>query len=534
MSRRIPLRPRPRPRWTRALLAGLALLSVAAVPLLAPQSTPAQGEGGLDTPLVFVQEPVAPGPGSRIVRREPDGEVRVLTGDFADAADPAVSFDGARILFAGRRRGTDGWEIWRMDADGDHVEPVTEGMADARHPAWLAPAAVNAPTFDDRVPWITFTSTSARVWDERGAGPLASLYALSLADVGTRGRVLWRTTYGLGGDRTPTVLADGRVLFASWQRGATALMTISWAGENLNVFAGSHDSLSQWSPAELPAASRAGASTVVFVEGDGTAPDAGGRLAAVSMRRPLHSHRVISADGAWRTPAAIPGGGLLAARRAPGAATFGLVRVDPETGAATPLHDDPAWHDVAPAVVAPRVAPRGRIPTVDFASVLDVEGFERAGQLQCLNVAETDRPEIAAIPPGAVRRVRLVAGVPRPWVGSEATVGAPEEADVWPPSFIETRSLGEAPVEADGSFYVNVAGDVPFYLETLDEAGRVLGTMRAWTWVRAGDQRGCVGCHENKEMAPPNRATEALRRARPESLTGTTTAAAGAAGEAAP
>jgi hypothetical protein len=80
---------------------------------------------------------------------------------------------------------------------------------------------------------------------------------------------------------------------------------------------------------------------------------------------------------------------------------------------------------------------------------------------------------------------------------------------------VETRILGEAPVERDGSFYVNVAGDVPFYLQTLDEHGRALQTMRAWTWVRAGDQRGCIGCHEDKELAPENRATQALVRARP-------------------
>ena len=80
------------------------------------------------------------------------------------------------------------------------------------------------------------------------------------------------------------------------------------------------------------------------------------------------------------------------------------------------------------------------------------------------------------------------------------------------------RILGEAPVEQDGSFYVNVAGDVPFYLQTLDGQGRALQTMRAWIWVRKGDQRGCIGCHEDKELAPENRATDALVRAAPVTL----------------
>jgi uncharacterized membrane protein len=64
-----------------------------------------------------------------------------------------------------------------------------------------------------------------------------------------------------------------------------------------------------------------------------------------------------------------------------------------------------------------------------------------------------------------------------------------------------------------------LAGDVPFYTQLLDASGRAVQTMRAWMWVRAGDQRGCIGCHEDKELAPVNRATDALVRAQPAALT---------------
>ncbi|MDA0337005.1 MAG: hypothetical protein O2782_17710, partial [bacterium] len=462
----------------------------------------------------------------QIVLRLPGDERRVLTPDFAAAADPCVSFDGQQVLFAGRRRSTDGWEIWRMQADGSNKRQVSVGMADARGPVWLAPAAVNAPNFDDRIEWITFTSTAKGVWDERRRAPLANLYAMSLAPVGARPFVLWQTTYGLGGDRTPTVLADGRVLFASWQRQGYGLMTISWAGENLNPFYGSHDgSVSQLSPVELPAPSR----DIVFVEATGDAETEGGRLAAVSMRRPLHSWRLLADDGAYRTPAALPEGGLVVAWRGSDTGSFGLYQFDLRAGRGNVLVDDPAWHEFQPVPLVPRSTPRGRIPTVDFASVLDVEGFKQAGQLQCLNVYESDRAELSGILAGSIRRVRLVEGVPLPILPAD-NVALPEStaAVLWPPAHVQTRSLGEAPVEADGSFYVNVAGDRPFYLETLDENGGVVGAMRSWMWVRAGDQRGCVGCHENKELTPENRVTDALRRARPMSLVGDVLPAEGA------
>jgi len=36
--------------------------------------------------------------------------------------------------------------------------------------------------------------------------------------------------------------------------------------------------------------------------------------------------------------------------------------------------------------------------------------------------------------------------------------------------------------------------------------------MPNWIWVRRGTSRSCVGCHENKELAPENRVSQALAR----------------------
>ncbi|MFH1570036.1 MAG: hypothetical protein ABIL09_18735, partial [Gemmatimonadota bacterium] len=232
----------------------LDLLAVAAS--LATLAKPAAlAAARLDYPVVFTQEAVEPGDGptSRVVSLGPDGRLAVLTAGFAAAADPAVSHDGQRLLFAGRLHPADAWDIWEMAADGSAKRRVTQGLGDCREPAYLAPAAVDAPNFRGKVPWATFSSTAPAVLDERGLGPLTSLYAITLAPVPGRGTVVWRTTYNLGGDVAPTVLRDGRVLHSAWQRAGYALMTISWAGENLNPLYGSHDGgLSQVSACELP------------------------------------------------------------------------------------------------------------------------------------------------------------------------------------------------------------------------------------------------------------------------------------------
>jgi hypothetical protein len=480
-------------------------------------------------PILFVQEYVGPASGdeatvaSRIVLLNLDGTISILTDGFARAADPCLSFDSRRVVFAGKLAETDRWNIWEMDLDGSRKTPITVDQADCREPVYLPRAAVDSPGFKERVRWITFTSTAPGVLDDQGDAALTSLYAMNLDPVPGRGTVLWRTSYNLGGDISPTVLADGRVLFSSRQRGAFALMTISWGGENLNPFYGSHDgAISQLDACEL--ADR----TVVFIESVGIPRHRGGRLARVSLRRPLHSHEVLSAPTQrYRTPHPYPDAKLLVSFEALYAdgESYAIAVFDPEARRIERvLYDDPSWNDVDAIAVIARPEPRARIPMVEFASVLDVGALRAVGQLQCLNVYDSDRPGVAEIERGAARAVRLVEGVPirLPDAAPVAGNGLPQAAradSTWPPPGVETRVLGEAEVEEDGSFYLNVAGDVPFYLQTLDAEGRALTTMRAWIWVRAGDQRGCIGCHEEKELAPENRATQALVRARPAMLT---------------
>lgn len=476
----------------------------------------------LDIPLIFTQESVTGGlPESRLVMLSPGGEVTVLTPGFAAAADPNVSFCGTQVLFAGRIRAEDPWNIWVMDVDGSHQRQVTRDMGDCREPIFLARAPVDAPDFVDNVRWIAFTSTATRALDQHGRYPLTNLYAINLVPLAARGTVLWRTSYNLGNDITPTILADGRMLYSSWQRDAYALMFSTWAGEGINQFFGTDTGgWSQLSPFEVRADRR-----VVFIERKGYSEDRSGRLAQVSMRRPLASHQVLSRDdgGLYRTPHALPDGRLLVSYAREGD-RYGIYHFDERRGRpGRRVYDAPEWHDVDPQLVVERAEPVGRIPMVEFASVVDISGFEGAAQLQCLNVYDSDRPEVAAIPHGAVKSVRLVEGMsmtPAEARRSGLQPGVDYANDTWPPPFVRTRSLGVAPVESDGSFYVNVPGNVPFYVQLLDEHGDELHTMRAWAWVRSGDQRSCIGCHEDKELAPVNRATKALIKADPMNLMG--------------
>lgn len=74
------------------------------------------------------------------------------------------------------------------------------------------------------------------------------------------------------------------------------------------------------------------------------------------------------------------------------------------------------------------------------------------------------------------------------------------------------RVLGEAPVEADGSFYATVPADVAIRVELVGTKGAVVKAQRSWMWVRGGEDRGCPGCHESQALAPENRSPMALQR----------------------
>lgn len=68
----------------------------------------------------------------------------------------------------------------------------------------------------------------------------------------------------------------------------------------------------------------------------------------------------------------------------------------------------------------------------------------------------------------------------------------------------DEQLLGTAPVEPDGSFFVQVNGDQPLQIELLDAAGKTLKREGGWFWLRRGEQRACVGCHAGPETAPEN------------------------------
>ncbi len=160
-----------------------------------------------------------------------------------------------------------------------------------------------------------------------------------------------------------------------------------------------------------------------------------------------------------------------------------LVYRDPAIGSATPIP----------------VRPRSRPPVVSSS-------VNRSGR-QVGNVLVQDVYRgLGPIARGSIRQLRLV-GLP---VKTHPTMNFPSMGVTRddPGKFV----LGTVPVEEDGSAHFSVPSGVPFFLQTLDENGIAVQTMRSATSVQPGQTFACVGCHEPRNSSPPSLPPVASRR----------------------
>ena len=434
------------------------------------------------------------GEGARLLLVSPDGSARVLTAGLHSACDPDVSFDARRILFAAKRAAADPWSICEMAADGSAVRPVTKEPGDCRSPGYQSALF----TLDAPAPWrqITFVGDAAGTLNEHDAARATHLYSCKLDGSDVR-----RLTYGLSSAADPFLMADGRLLFASGHRnapirglqGRSGLFGVNIDGTDYALFAATDGRHIQ----RMPCVTSDG--LAVFVEADEAQWDAAGSLACVSLRRPLHSYRPLTrpAAGLFHSPSPLPDGSLLVSRRPrDGSGTHGVYRLVPRTGELQRVFDDLGYHDVQAKLIHPRPEPDGR------STVVNEE--DPRGKLYCLNVYASDLAKREWMPPGTVRRLRILEGVPP---------RAPDRGGSLPanglPLVAERRFLGEIDVRADGSFNVEVPANTPIELQILDADGLALRSC-GWIWARNHEPRGCIGCHEDGELTPENHFSGAL------------------------
>jgi len=437
-----------------------------------------------------------------------DGEVQGLE----------VSFDGTRLLFAMRRdKNRDGFHIFEINADGSGLRQLSDGNCNDVDPCYLP---------DGR---IAFCSDRAG-WQEYYHQERSRLIHVMNAD----GSGVEQITFNPNQDYEPYVLSDGRISYSSYRFYAQDGSVGPLAGERMGLARietvlrtsnpdGSADQLlygsmrgSFYSPMRpMPFSDQyagwhpRGYHVGVSVSQQREMPGGGmlcttpAGLTVVDLARApidcempvfpevvnlaggeevyIHNYDAMNPVGRYTTPYPATNGWAWVSHapwhdlRGNG---YGIYLLNLATRESQLIYDDPQMSDVDPVPVAPHPRPRTRTSTL---------AGNRTGRIFCNSVFNTDLPYDTS----AVRAVRVLEGVQ---MGQSIAANAA----------FRTRLLGTVPIHPDGSFSIEVPADVPLRFELVDEDGRMLVHETAFSYVRPGETKGCIGCHEPRKETPPN------------------------------
>jgi len=382
-------------------------------------------------PLAWLHGAERFSPDAAIFVSDASGQHRLVPG-FAASADPSVSFDGQRVLFAGKAHAQDPWQIWEIALPRGDARRITSFPEDCVRPFYLP---------EDRVVYARKIGgrfvIEAKELQSSKTLPLTYIPVNSFpTDVLRDGRILFEAAYPLGAEGNPEIY------------------TVYSDGSGVESYRCDHGTARH-------SGRQSGSGDIVFASAHGLARFTSARAQALSDSTPAGEYAgdiVETTSGDWIIP-----------WRPDVKAPFQLMRWTPGAIQLEPVLPKQDANAVQPTLLAQRPVPN-RHPS-------GLHDWPNANLL-CLN-AYTSKYEFR---PGSIQSVRL-------YTRDEAG---------------NAKLLGTAPVERDGSFFVQVPTEQPLQIELLDAAGRTLKREAGFFWMRRGEQRGCVGCHAGPETSPEN------------------------------
>jgi hypothetical protein len=393
-------------------------------------------------------------PQAQLVSIDPDDPEEppvLLTGEFYSACSPSVSFDGRFVLFAAQQKQDDPWNIWEMNLGNLKVRKVISSAENCTDPAYLPD---NRLLFSKLIPDDTLKSGH-------------SLYTSNLDGSDQR-----RITFNPGTYFASAVLNDGRILTICRElypeQGKELYLVLRPDGTKAELFFRSNDD-----KIVLCRARETQEGKIVFIESAG----GGDNLVSIRYNRPLHSAAGLSNEinGQFRSVCPMNSGIMLVSLRKPEVERYAIYRFDPSTGSiGEALYATPDY-DLLDAVAAEEHSIPRKLPS-------EVDMLVKTGLLLCQDINVLD-----------------------PMMKSDRKASKIEVLGL-------NESYGRVDVEPDGSFYIKAMADTPFRLRSLDEKGNVIQGPCAWMSLRPNERRGCVGCHEDMEMAPENRVPLSVRK----------------------
>ena len=447
-------------------------------------------------------------PGAALCLLEMDGiygRVRTLLEDPTGMIrDPDVSPDGRRVLFAWKKSKTeDDFHLYEMTLADRKVRQITRGAGHADYEAAYLPNGQ-----------IVFNSTRCVQTVDCFHPTVSNMYTCD-AD----GRFMRRLGFDQVHTNYPTPTPDGRVIYTRWEyndRGqiyVQSLFQMHPDGTGQTELYGNNS----WFPTTIMHA-RAIPGTQKYVAifsghharqrgklgiidpGRGRQENRGAQLIAPVRRTEAVRVDKYGQDGEqFQYPYPLDEAAFLVTYKPDKSARPFAIYFMTIDGRRELL----AWDDEI-SCNQPVPPPAGPAPS--RATVVDYRA--KTGTYYVQDIYKG--PGLAGVPRGAIKSLRVVAITFRPVDIGKNTNGGPAGramactpvsigGGTWDPKVV----LGTATVYQDGSACFTVPARTPVYFQALDANNHAVQSMRSWSTLQPGETFACVGCHEDKNTAPP-------------------------------
>lgn len=467
----------------------------------------------------------------------PDGQLDNITADYpqADFNGADVSFDAKQVVFSMRKDGDDHYHIYtaQLAKGGDgkfEIHQKTGGAQDDINPVYIA---------GGRIAFVTnemYTEMGTRA-DEYNHGRAVTQLATISVDGGDADRRL--ASQNLSHTVAPWTRFDGKIGYSRWEHlggvNDVKLFAANPDGTQMTAVAGQHakPSNSLFSVREL------GPNVMIGIATNRERTIHAGALVRIDARNKADAicmddkvldktghqcvdeenvtYEVLTPDvptsdapspvGRYREPASLPDGRILTSwadgpvnDESEMSATppdFGVYIFDPVTKKNQLIYNDRTTWELNALAVTPRTEP----PLIRdlVSSNVDRNTPVRIGSI---NVRTTSLQETVkgaqfgdqGVPLSEALKqavkVRVIEGF--------SSEGAPGVTMFGLTMDDGAAILGEADVNADGSWLAEVPPYIPVHLQPIDKFGLSIRNQRLWIQGMPGEDRRCVGCHEQR------------------------------------
>ncbi|MBX3230346.1 MAG: hypothetical protein KIT84_03575 [Labilithrix sp.] len=467
----------------------------------------------------------------------PDGTLKVITSDFpqADFNGVDVSFDAKQVVFSMKRDPDDHYHIYTAqlaDANGRfEIHQRTGGAHDDINPIYLA---------GGRIAFVTnemYTAMGTRA-DEYNHGRRVTQLATISADGGDADRRL--ASQNLSHTVSPWTRFDGKIGYSRWEHlggvNDVKLFASNPDGTQMVGLAGQHakPSNSLFNVREVEPNVMVGIATTrerTIHAGALVKIDARNRADSVCMdvkvldkgARPCVDeenvqYTILTPDvptsmapspaGRYREPSPLPDGRILVswaegavndlAEQSVTPPDFGIYVFDERSPTRNKLiYNDRTTWDLNAVAVYVRTEPpliRDLIgPNVDPTTPVRIGSVDvKQTSLTNETVAGAQFGEGVPLSEAlkAATKVRIIEGFSSEGAKGVTMFGLTMDEGA--------AILGEADVNPDGSWLAEIPPYIPVHLQPIDKFGMSIRNQRLWIQGMPGEDRRCIGCHEQR------------------------------------